>query len=449
MRVAIFIHFIRAMKFTRISPSAAVMGVLSLFLLPAARSFSAIVTATTDPVGYAQTVCQASTDTILSIPFTRPAAFVGAIGSISNNVITVASTPGWTASQYKYAQGTQPNTYYAIIGPKFTTIAGTVNATNGSTNINASAGLAGIVAGDEIVINSLAYNVASVTSDTALVLSRAYTGVSYSDQAATYDHSPKEGSYYTVTDNGTNTLTVSLNGDSLATVAAGATVSLIPYWTLGTAFPAANAGTSYIVSTGTALRNYQTQILLPDLSSAGINLPSPVSYFNYNGAWRLGGSDGTAVYDDTILPPTNYFTMRNAVTATTFTPIGGVCMNRLTTVLDTQTSAAQDNAVSVPRPVATALNDLGLITSGAFIASTGTALRSITDSLLVYDNTIAGINKSSSTAYFYYNGAWRLVGSDGTADYGTTTVPYGVGFTIRKAPVTNGLTSFWQSTRNY
>ena len=124
-------------------------------------------------------------------------------------------------------------------------------------------------------------------------------------------------------------------------------------------------------------------------------------------------------------------------------------MNRITTPLDTQTSTAQDNAVAVPRPVAITLNDLGLIISGAFTPSTGTALRSIKDSLLVYDNTVTGINKSSTAGYFYYNGAWRLVGSDGTMDYGSTAIPYGVGFTIRKVQVSNGATSFWQNARTY
>ena len=373
---------------------------------------------------------------------------MGAIGSISSNVITVASSPGWTAEQYQYAAGSQSNTYYAIIGPNLATVSGTVTVTNASTAVTATAGLSGIVAGDELTVNGLAYNVASVTSDTALTLSRAFTGTTASGQTATYDHSPKEGSYYTVTDNGTNSLTVNLNGDSLSTVAVGTSVSLIPYWTLGTAFPSSDAGTSYIASTSTAPRGFQTQILMPDMTSAGYNLAPVATYIYYSGAWTLVGSTGTATANDAILPPTSYFTVRNSTTGTTFTPTGGVYMNRISTPLDSQTSTAQDNAVSVPRPVNIALNDLGLLINSAFVASTGTAPRSIKDQLLVYDNTASGTNKAPVATYFYYN-QWRLVGDTTGTDYGTTTLPYGAGFTIRKAPSTAGVTTFPQNTRTY
>ena len=405
-------------------------------------------TAATDPVGFTSLSLPANSDSVISIPFTRPAVFSGAISSAAGNTITVASSPNWTANQYVYTQGTQSNTYYAIVGPMLTTVSGTVSVTNGSTAVTATAGLSGIATGDELIVNGLAYNVASVTSDTALTLSRAFTGTTATGQTATYDHSPKEGSYYTVTANSTNSLMVNLNGDSLSAVAAGTTVTLIPYWTLGTAFPTSDAGTSYIASTGTGILARQTQLLLPNLTSAGINLASTGTYYNY-GSWRLGGSDGSASYDNIILPPSTYFTVRNSSTATTFTPTGGVYMNRVSTPLDTQSSSGQDNAVSLPRPVAITLNDLGLISSSAFAVSTGTGILQRRDTLLTYDNTLTGVNKSSSATYYYYNGGWRLAGTDGSADYGSTLISYGVGFTIRKAPTTNAATAFWQNTRTY
>ncbi len=337
-----------------------------------------------------------------------------------------------------------------------TTVSGTVSVTNGSTAVTATQGLSGIAAGDELIVNGLAYNVASVTSDTALTLSRAFTGTTASGQTATYDHSPKEGSYYTVTANGTNSLTVNLNGDSLGTVSAGTTVTLIPYWTLGTAFPASDAGTSYVASSGTNVRSRATQVLFPDVTSAGTDLAPNAIYYNYNSHWRyVNATDTTSSYDDTILPPTNYFILRNtnvttAPTTLTFTPTGSVYMNRVSIPLATEAASRQDNAVTVPRPASVTLNDLGLITSGAFAASSGTSARTRADSLFVYDNTQIGTDKSASAIYFYYNGAWRYVNAtDPTADYGSTSIPYGTGFTIQKAQTTSGATTFWQNTRNY
>ena len=462
------------MRLPTLFSSAVLLGAASISLAGAPRSFgqkasnakisklpvtavlpitsdttTSSTSAATDPVGFTSLSLPANSDSRISIPFTRPAAFSGAIGSVAGNTITVASSPNWTTNQYVYAQGAQSNTYYAIIGPMLTTVSGTVTATNGSAAITATAGLSGIAVGDELIVNGLAYNVASVASDTALTLSRAYTGTTGSGLTATYDHSLKEGSYYTVTANGTNSLTVNLNGDSLSTVAAGTSVTLIPYWTLGTAFPASDASISYVVSSGATSFTRQTQILFPDMTTAGFDLASSAIYFNYNGAWRISGGDPTISYNDIILPPTNYFTIRNASTATTFTPTGNVYMNRIIAPLDTQTSTAQDNALTLPRPVAVSLNDLGLITSGAFKVSTGATSFSRADSLLAYDNTQTGTDKSASAIYFYYNGGWRLSGADPSVDYGPATLPYGTGFTIRKAPVTNGATSFWQNTRTY
>ena len=431
---------------TPLSFRALVLGAFSVLLLPCAGVL-AQTSATTSPVGFTQLPCLANSDTLISIPFTQPAAFEGAIGSISGNTITVASTPNWTTNQFVYSSGVQSNTYYAIVGPDPVVISGAVSVTNGSTTVTGS-GFTPIAVGDEIIVNGLAYNVAAVASDTSLTISRAFTGTTASGLAATYDHSPKEGCYYTVTANGSNTLTVNLNGDSLGAVAAGTSVTLIPYWTLGLAFPSGNAGTSFIASTGTTPRTRQTQVLFPDLTDTGINLAPTSAYYYYNGAWRLASSDGTVSYNDVVLPPSTYFIVRNVATGTTFTPAGGVYMDRITLPLDTS-SSGQDNAVAVARPIAVAFNDLGLITSGAFVASTGTTNRTRGDTLLVYDNTQPGINKAPTTSYYYYNSGWRLVSSDGTTDYGATTNPYGVGFTIRKAQVASEATSFCQNTRTY
>ena len=433
----------------KLSP-AALVGALSVFLLPAAQSIAQTATATTDPVGYAQTACLANTDTKLSLPFSRPAEFVGAIGSVSGSTITTASTLPGGSSAFVYGSSTSNDpskTYYAIIGPNVTALASAVSVTNASTTVTGS-GLGSIVAGDELLVNSLAYNVASVAADgNSLVLAHAYTGTTSSGLSASYDHSPKEGSYYTVTANDASSVTVNLNNDTLSAVTAGTTVSLIPYWTLGTAFPASDAGVSYIASASSLSTARQTQILLPDLVTPGINLANATQYYYYgpSSAWRKVGGSTSA--NDTILLPTTYLTLRNVGTATTFTPTGGVYMNRVTITLDTQASAAQDNAITVPRPTNVTLDQLDLITTGAFTPSTNTLSTGRKDQLFVFSNTTAGINKSADFTYYYVNGAWRSTVSSASA--GSMVIPYSTGLILRKAANNTGVTTFYQNARNY
>ena len=426
----------------RHSLTTLLLGAVSLSLLPVGSASSQTATATTDPVGFTTATLQANSDTLISIPFTRPAAFTGAIASVSGSTITLSNSPGFTPSGFVYASGSQSNTYYAIIGPLNATLTGTLTATNGSVTVTGSGTTFGtdVKVGDALTINGAVYTVAAVNSTTTLTLDKVFAGTTASALSATYDHSPKEGSYYTVTANDAGTLTVNLNGDSLASVAAGTSVSVIPYWTLGTAFPASDANVSYVPSVG---KSRPTQILMPDMNGIGTDLAATPIFYNQGGTWLLSGGNSTSA-NDTVLPPGTYFTVRNTSAATTFTPNGSVYMNRITVPLDTQTNTAQDNAVAVTRPANTTLNDLGLIASKAFATSSGKVRQ---DLLLTFDNSVVGNDKSAANIY-YYDTAWRLAGSTG-GDYGNTVLPYGTGFVIRKAATTTGTSVFWQNARNY
>ena len=55
---------------------------------------------------------------------------------------------------------------------------------------------------------------------------------------------PKEGHIYQVTGNGPNTLSVDATSDSLTGIVVNTQVTVIPYWTLATIFPASDAGVS-------------------------------------------------------------------------------------------------------------------------------------------------------------------------------------------------------------
>ena len=450
------------MNTPRFSLAVALLGAATLAavtLVPNAAN-AQTATAVTDPVGYLSTPLPANSDTYVSIPFTRPAEFTGAIASVSASTITLAGTPGFTSGAFAPLATAEPSpstghkTYYAIIGPKNVALTSTLSVTNNSTAVTASATLpADFAVGDTVTVAGYTFTVAAV-SGTTVTIDRAYPGTSATGQAATYNHSPSEGRFYTVTTNDTGSLTVNLNGDSLSNVTAGTQVSVIPYWTFGSLFPSTDTGKSYLASTGTGLKFRGTQILLPDLASPGTNLAASSTYYFYNGAWRQANDVVTTnSHDDDYLMPDTYLIVRNvsstnvASAALSLTPVGSVLVNRQSIPLHTQQGAQQDNPVGLARPTAIVLNDLGLISSNAFIASTGTSLKTRTDQLFITDNTTIGTNKAAVGPYFYYNNAWRQV--DGSDVGSTVSVPAGGGILIRKFQNATASTTFLQNSRNY
>ncbi len=262
---------------------------------------------------------------------------------------------------------------------------------------------------------------------------------------------PLDGSFYTIASNGSNSVTLDLNGDSISSVTPGSTVSIYPYWTLATVFPASESGTLFIASSSPLVR--QTQILVPDYSGTGDNLGTGATYFFYNNQWCLVGDSVSNSHNDDILIPDGYITIRNPATAstTTLTTMGSVLTGNFMIPLATLTTGPQDNAVAICRPVDTTLNDLGLISSGAFTASTSALVRQ--DQIFLVSNTEAGLFKAATATYYYYAGTsgtgWRLVGDSISNDHGNDVIPAGTGFTIRKVATNNGATAFWQNPPSY
>lgn len=339
-------------------------------------------TVSTNPCGYLEASCLAGSDTLLSLPFLRPAAFVGEVQSVSGNVITLSGTPGLTSNQFVYVQGTQPSHYFALLGQN-----------NGVTQ-------------------------------------------------------PRDGAMYAITSSGTNSLTLNLNGDTLNSVPAGAQVTVVPYWTLNTVFPASNANVTFTPTASTF--SMQTQVLIPDYADAGINLASTATYFFYNGAWRLAGDALTVDHGDDVLVPDGYVTVRNNGSAPTLPVIfmGSVQTGNQLFDLTTQAAAGQDNSVGLLRPVNVAISSLGLSpTAGNFTATTSTF--NLQDEILLFDNTVPAINKSSSKTYFYYNGGWRLAGDDISNDHSSDVILAGSGFIVRKAMNSTGATVLWTNSPNY
>ena len=344
---------------------------------------------TTAPTGFTSVSALANSDTLYSVPLTRASEFSGTVQSVSSSVITVTGSPGWTNNQFVYVSGTQPKTYYVLVGG------------GGSSN-------------------------------------------------------PKEGHTFTIDANGSNTLTVDTTVEDLTGITANTEVTIIPYWTLGTVLPASKSGVYFTATTlSTSLK---TEILVPDNNANGLNLPVTTYFFSNNVdgttgnvGWRIVGDNFTSHDDDPLLPD-SYFNIRNihGSPTRTFRGFGHVLTDKFATALQTLNSGAQDNAVSMIRPIGVTLNQTGLSPAdGSFVGTTVPS--QIKDTLLIFNNAQVKHNKKPSAIYFYFSGTptgWKKKGA-GTADHGNDVIPAGSAIVIRKAQTATGATVFWTNPPTY
>ncbi|MGI8821224.1 MAG: TIGR02597 family protein [Chthoniobacterales bacterium] len=260
---------------------------------------------------------------------------------------------------------------------------------------------------------------------------------------------PKEGRTYAITGNGANTLTVDTAIDNVTGITANTQLMVIPYWTVGTLFPASDANVSFTPSTASAA--LKTQVWVPDDSATGINLGYLATYYYSNNidgtasniGWRKVGDGNTVDHADDVLLPDSYFVLRNANGAPglPFTALGSVLLKKLTVPLRTATNTPQDNPVSILRPLDVTLNMTGLNpVDGSFGAN---------DQLLVFNNAQVGFDKSPSATYYRDPAAnfnWRLVGDASLQDHGNDVIALGTGFIVRKAATANGQSAFWTNS---
>lgn len=365
----------------------------------------ALTPVATDPVGFTTASQLSNSDTLASIPFTRTPAFTGAISSISGNVITVVGTPGWTINQFVYAQGTQPNHYYVLIGPSSTTDpkeghAYAITANDATT----------------FTVNTTSDDLSGIPTDTQFLIIPNWT-------LNTIYPSTDQNVSFTPT-----TATRAFKTEILIPNYAAAGVNQA----FSTAYFFSNNvnGTGAVVS-----HNFNAHGAAPSTSNVG---------------WRVVGDNTTDHGDDPLLPD-GYFVIRNLNGAPTLPlkALGAVLTKKFAIPLMTQTSQAQDNSVAMIRPVDATLNNTGLNpTDGSFVATTAT--RNFQDELLLFSNAVTALNKSPSAVYFYSNNVngstnnvgWRLVG-DNTTDRGNDVIPTGSAIIVRKAATVSGATVFW------
>jgi len=412
------------------------------------------MTVTTQPVGFVTITCPSNSDTIVSLPLTRSPDFVGNVASVSGSTIVVSGTTGWTTNQFITTSGTQtlPKDY-VLLGPNPVALSGLVSTVQNSATVTGvgTSFTTALHPEDILIINgSNFFTVKSVESNTSLTVTitakNTLTGAAASVSSATSN--PNEGSYYSVVANDATSLTVDLSGDVLTGVQPGTQISVIPYWTLATVFPASTSGTSFTPTTNIRVGK-QTQILMPTYGKAGSNLQVSKTYVFYStlNAWCLTTDPSSDLGND-ILRPSTFFIVRNPSTATTgtLTLQGNVQYNALSIHLPFQ-SADQDTWVALNRPIDVALNNLGLIDSGAFAVTSN--VRMPNDTLWTYNYSANQINKQPYKKYFYYNDHW-CIATDPNTDAGADVIPAGTGFLIRKKGFSgsNG-TLYWENTPNF
>jgi len=356
-------------------------------------------TVTSDPVGFTTTSSLSNSDSLVSIPFTRPPEFTGAIQSVSGSVITVAGTPGWTPNQFVYAAGSQIKTYFVIIGS-----GGATNPKEGHTYFVSANG------SNTLTVDTSADNLSGIVANTQAIV------IPYWTPATIFPATDADVSFTPTTATATYKTQILVPNNAAA----------------GTNLPYA---ATYFFSNN-------------------------VNGISGNVGWRLVG-DNTTDHGNDALVSNSYFVVRDMNGAPTLPlkGIGGVLTKKLATGLRTSVTQFQDNAVSMVRPVDVTLNQSGLgPTDGSFVATpaflpTRDSKLALKDQLLLFDNSSVAFDKPPSAVYYYSQGpgrnaGWKLFG-DGSVDHGNDVIPAGSAIVIRKAKTAAGATIFWTNAPTY
>jgi uncharacterized protein (TIGR02597 family) len=260
----------------------------------------------------------------------------------------------------------------------------------------------------------------------------------------------RNGMYYTITANTASQLKLDTAGDDLIGVAVNDTFQVLPHWTLGTLFPPTATGPSgnpLTASTDLTPAGRKSEILFPNMTAAGINLPIGSRYFFTSAGW-VADKAGNPVADDTILPPDCLFIVRQpvGVADVPWLVLGQAVTANVVVPLATRAGGKQDNPVGLIRPLPVRLIDAGL--QSGFVDSLGIAGFQRRDVLLVFDNSVASYNKSASKSYIRVGGSWFADGKGQPVANDDLLVP-GAGIVIRKYKNASGASTRWTNVAGY
>ncbi|MCH6258886.1 TIGR02597 family protein [Puniceicoccaceae bacterium K14] len=250
-----------------------------------------------------------------------------------------------------------------------------------------------------------------------------------------------KGRTFSIVSNASDSITVDISDDdsiSANDVATDDLISIAEFWTLGSAFP---SGVGSVEESEPGLRNIE--FILPSSSSNAESMNAEGVYFFSDGAWRQLGKPLSYIADDLALAPQRAFVIRNNSDETLKSYFfGEVSDAPLAIPLAVDENDDIDSFVGIGRPLDVEIQDLGLESSGVFVETTNA--NDIQDRVLVYSLDATGKNKKPVGEYYYYNSAWRKVGSDVNADLGSDIVEANMALAVRKANLGTAPTSSYQ-----
>jgi uncharacterized protein (TIGR02597 family) len=356
-------------------------------------------------VGYYTVTIVAGADNVLSLPMIRDAVFAGTVASGAGAVtasgftaVAGTSSPGWTAHQWQYTQGTQSLTYYA----EFT-----------------SGALKGLYY--RIVDN----DATTLTLDTE----------------------------------GDSLLLHPLSGAPNAALVSGDSFKIRPYWRIADVFE--SGGTPILKPRVSPIDQTADSILFPtypvagDGSTVGTDKSASLEVYYLNGTgWKAIGQTGS--YADQVLRPNEAVVIRRrGATNLTLTNLGSVLMNRgVYFFTGGNGTVGNDTYFSISRPAAVSLDNSGLRTADQTtspIKDTPTPLGAgHFDCILAFDDPAqnAGYNLSNSHTYYYLaNTGWKEVGNPSSTIGADVLLQPGKAYILRKYVSNPG--KDWVNDANY
>ncbi len=237
----------------------------------------------------------------------------------------------------------------------------------------------------------------------------------------------KEGLVLPITNNGTNTVTVSASDNLTGVLASGEQIDIMPYWTPASLFPSTLAA--------------GVQFFGFSAPPAGTNLAA-IQIYSHTGSGVWENGDDFSDASNEPLPFTSAFVLRNGTASSqVLSFVGSVPMTSHRMTLATlAANKAQDIRFGYVSPVASTLAQAGL-------AGVGTPAVS-GDQILVFNNSQSGINKSAAQILEFDGTDW----TDGeTFDVVTNTFQFtpGFGYLYRKFGTTSPTSVVWQDIQSY